>query len=433
MKTEMQEMLLLGFREVDITPDGPIEMIGFGRSDETSRGIGSRLVAQVSVWTLGESRCCLAAIDHIGYSKEHARLIRDRVGACLAIRPEAVMLCFSHTHSAPNDSVEEAYFEVCAEAIVSAACEAAADLTPVRIGWGNAEGNIGMNRRGKDADLDRRIGVLKVTEEKSGALRLILLRVTAHANVLKEDNYCVSADFFGRTRDLLSAEYGCPVMLTQGASGNVAPLYYCTKRHFTEEDPALDYYGKVASPRALDEMAEEILRCTARVLANIVTERPLALRAYSVLLTLGADVPTKARASMIREEAKAAGIDGMAWSDEVGRLLRAGITTQYESVELQYFQIGRGTLCGCPNEIMCEFALRAVEKSGDEFFYLGGYTNGCTGYFPTEKEYDRGGYEVFWSMLIYFVYYDRVSPFQRESATLLIEAAVKGRKECPES
>ena len=37
-----------------------------------------------------------------------------------------------------------------------------------------------------------------------------------------------------------------------------------------------------------------------------------------------------------------------------------------------------------------------------------------------EDEFDAGGYEVFWSMLIYWPYVDRVYPFRRESASKLI-------------
>lgn len=58
-------------------------------------------------------------------------------------------------------------------------------------------------------------------------------------------------------------------------------------------------------------------------------------------------------------------------------------------------------------------------------FYLGGYTNGCTGYLPTEYEFDEGGYEVYWSMLIYYIYYRRVFPLNRNSATILIETALQ--------
>ncbi|MEA4894934.1 MAG: hypothetical protein VB064_06690 [Oscillospiraceae bacterium] len=124
------------------------------------------------------------------------------------------------------------------------------------------------------------------------------------------------------------------------------------------------------------------------------------------------------------EAKKEANIDGVAWLAEVQRLTQRGVGTQTDNIELQYFAVDDGCLCGVPNEIMCEFALRSGESLKSDLFYFGGYTNGCTGYFPTEEEYDNGGYEVYWSMLIYYIYHGRVSPLNRVSATTLIEAAV---------
>ena len=69
---------------------------------------------------------------------------------------------------------------------------------------------------------------------------------------------------------------------------------------------------------------------------------------------------------------------------------------------------------------MAEFALESMEKLNNPFFYVNGYTNGCSSYFPTEEEYDKGGYEVYWSILIYYKYYNRVFPFERNSAGKLI-------------
>ena len=72
-----------------------------------------------------------------------------------------------------------------------------------------------------------------------------------------------------------------------------------------------------------------------------------------------------------------------------------------------------------------EFALESMEKLKDEFFYLNGYTNGCLSYFPTEEEYELGGYEVYWSLLIYYKYFNRVFPLIKESASKLIDFIVK--------
>ena len=95
---------------------------------------------------------------------------------------------------------------------------------------------------------------------------------------------------------------------------------------------------------------------------------------------------------------------------------------------MQFFRLNEGVLIGVPNEIMCEMALE-VEKQVGEKAFLGGYTNGCSGYLTTAREYDRGGYEVFWSMLEYFSYFGRVMPLRRESAEKLVQMALRGLSE----
>ena len=58
-----------GFAETDITPDGPVSLIGFYREDDTSKGVLKPLMAQAAVWK-GEECCALIAIDSIGLTVE---------------------------------------------------------------------------------------------------------------------------------------------------------------------------------------------------------------------------------------------------------------------------------------------------------------------------------------------------------------------------
>ncbi|KAF5044707.1 hypothetical protein DSECCO2_488960 [anaerobic digester metagenome] len=150
------------------------------------------------------------------------------------------------------------------------------------------------------------------------------------------------------------------------------------------------------------------------------------LAMFSKTITLCSDVPSYNDALGIADDAKKyCGIDGTSWLAEVERLKNAGIQEQSDSTEVQYFIIGNGCLCGVANEVMCEFALRISNYLRDDYFYFGGYTNGCTGYFPVEEEFDKGGYEVYWSMLIYYIYHGRVFPFRRNSASELIRFVVE--------
>ena len=196
--------VLLGYTEIDITPKEPMELIGFNREDNISRGILHRLIAQVTVWKNSSESFCIVAIDNIGSSIKDTNILRENIARKLAIGKDNVMVCFSHTHSAPNDAVERGYFEFVCKKVLEGVDHATKTFSPVKAVWGVVEADIGVNRRSENGELDRRIGILKIVDANSEELRMILLRVTAHANVLVRDNYMISSDYFGRTRDLLS-------------------------------------------------------------------------------------------------------------------------------------------------------------------------------------------------------------------------------------
>lgn len=416
--------LEFGFSETEITPHTPIQTIGFG-VQEPATGVERALMAQATVWRLGETICAVIAIDHIGFAIDHARSLRTRIADLIGAGLEQVMLCFSHTHAAPNDSAEPEYSEWVDERVLDAVRRAMNGMLPVRAAWGCADVEIGVNRR-MGAALDRRAGILKVVDAKTGANAFALLRLTAHGNALKADNRLISPDWIGAARDWISKKLHCPVMIAQGASGNVAPKYFCSKLKPPDAD---DTSGRfVRTNDALSEMARAVWKGVGRVFDGIQAREVRTLRMHSARKALLARVPEMPRAREIAEEAhRAAEIDGARWLREVARLNAEGVKEQYETVEMQFFQLDEGALIGVANEIMCELALEVAKKAGKTVF-LGGYTNGSAGYLPTAEEYDRGGYEVFWSMLEYFMYYPRVMPLERDSAETIVEMALEGMR-----
>lgn len=409
----VQNFLKMGFAETDITPSGPVETIGFGREDQISRGVLQPLSAQITVWSYEEELCCVASIDHIGFSMQSADQLRDEIGEILSVPREKVMLCFSHGHSSPNESAEPEYFQFACRQIEKAVKTAFRHMVPVKAVWGNGTVDIGLNRRKGSDVIDRRAGILKVCGADTGELKLLLLRLTAHCNVLKRDNYLISPDYFGAVRELTGAEFHCPVMVIQGAAGNIAPRYF----HSATNPPDADDERFVRSVTALEDMAREVQKGISPVITVMEPREVGLLSMYSKRLSLYAEVPSSEEALRVADEAlKFAGIDGSGWLEEVKRLQEQGIQEQMEQVEVQYFALGEGCLCGVANEVMTEFAQTTSEQLENEFFYFNGYTNGSSGYFPTEEEFDKGGYEVYWSMLAYYPYYGRVFPLRRASA-----------------
>ncbi|MBQ7033961.1 MAG: hypothetical protein IJN25_09945 [Clostridia bacterium] len=411
--TMEQTVLKLGYAEADITPDGPVELVGFNRTDATSRGILRPLLAQISLWEEKE-RGVLITIDSLGFKKELTDILRNLVCEALGITREKVMVCFSHTHAAPNADTTPGYFSMVCDKIISAVTKIKNHLVPVHIGCINCTADIGVNRRNQTAEVDKRIGLLKICPLAETKPKLLILRVTAHCNVLKRDNFFVSPDYFGAVRDTLTKRYNCPVMVIQGAAGNVAPKYYASTT-IPSDGRSTQY---VRTDNALQEMSNAVLSAVEQKIQKIVLQTA-AFQMYAKEIVLRAEVPTIETAEKIAHEAKQiCGIDGAAWLKEVRKLSGIPIKWREETAEVHYLTLGQWCLCGVPYELMTEFSLEAAKNQ--EYFYLNGYTNGCSTYFPTAEEFDKGGYEIYWAMLLYYKYYNRVYPLEKISAEKLL-------------
>lgn len=434
--------VLAGFAETDITPANfnKCELIGFNRSNSMAKGILHPLKAQVLIFQSNVQTCCLIAVDSLSFSTALTNRLRNSIAEQLHTHRGNIMVCFSHTHSAPNAAANGAtYFEFAQRKIREAANKASATMFPIKAAWGIAKNAIGVNRRVEATSMDKRIGILKITDAITNKTKLLLLRVTAHANVLTSDNYLISSDYFGPTRELLEKKHNCKVIMTQGAAGNVRSKYRQKNADFLEEHPieaskiVLDMNAQKAifdeSIAALNKNASEIYKAVNSVIDKIDPSSIYRLIMASDILTLSADVPSVDRALEIVCEAANAGIDGEEWFDEVKSLNAGGIKSQETKREVQFFCLNNGCLCGVADEAMCEIAIDIKEKAHDNFIFFGGYTNGYEGYLPTAKEYDKGGYEVLWSNLVYYKYYNRVMPLNRDTADNLANNIVQRWKE----
>ncbi|NNJ29932.1 hypothetical protein [Lacrimispora defluvii] len=427
----------VGYEERIITPEKPVQMAGYdARIDNCSRGVMKDLKTQILVIKKNQERYCLITIDSLGFTVALTSFIRKKAAEILTVRMEQVMICFSHTHAAPNAAVEKEYYDFVCQSILSGVKKADESMVPVYAGWGIAENTVGINRRESNQPIDPRIGILKICGEDQEKIKVLVVRVTAHCNVLMPDNYLISPDYFGEAREALERRYGCNVMMVQGASGDVRPRYRQENADYLEIHPAEEHLmdnsvqmkerSDAQSQKALKDMAEAICEALYPVV-YLIKPRPVSrISMFSVKSYFYADVPELKRAGEIAAEAWEMGrIEGKGWLMEVERLLNRGEKKQRAEIEIQFFAVNDGCLCGVPNEIMSDIAVKIWKKSNNPMLFFNGYTNGCSGYLPTTAEYDKGGFEVLWSNLLYYQYHGRVMPLNRDTANRLEDEVVK--------
>jgi hypothetical protein len=397
------------FAQADITPDFQVELIGCYREDSKSQGVLHPLSAQVLVLEFRGSNYCLIAIDSLGLTPTLSHELRSIVAKQLETSITCVMLCFSHTHSAPaplSPVNGERYFRFMCDQIKKCVAEALAKLQPCKAGWAMTNTQIGENRREGCTAVDNRLGALKITDFATGCPIAVILRITAHANILMSCNNMVSSDYFGVAREKLQNYFLCPVILIQGAAGNVKPA-------------GVDKILGGGIPD-LDRISDILLNSAKQLRFNMMEVNNLQM--YSKKFNYYSDVPSGAESNQIADDAKeSCGIDGSKWLRECERLRKSGIALQVQEGNIQFFKLNGGCFCGVPDEIFCEISLEASKRAHTLYLFLNGYTNGCAGYLPHSEEWVKGGYETLYSYLQYYQFHGHVMPFQKDTAERLVK------------
>ena len=112
---------------------------------------------------------------------------------------------------------------------------ARANVAPCRLGFGQGEVRIGINRRERRADgqiilgqnpsgpVDPRVAVLRI-DGVDGSPLAAVLNYACHPVSLGSQCTEISADFPGMARRLVEEQTGAMCLFLQGATGNINPL-----------------------------------------------------------------------------------------------------------------------------------------------------------------------------------------------------------------
>lgn len=172
--------LYAGVCETNITPPPDVWM-GCDEGRARAAGVHDELYARALVLDNGHKRVALVAADLIALPEESATHIRQLIASILETEPGAIMLHCTHTHGGPltwphhnmglsasatelqencdssaenaykNAAYEEAYRTVLCGKLIGVARQAADNLQPASLIYGEASAQIGVNRRQTNA------------------------------------------------------------------------------------------------------------------------------------------------------------------------------------------------------------------------------------------------------------------------------------------
>lgn len=360
--------LLGAATKVDISPPIGMPLAGYGDRTSGSTGIRDPLRAGVLVFDDGAARAAMITLDLISIGLEETEAIRNAVASQAGIAEDHVLVASSHTHGSPRLKAATDYGRIVTAKIAGAAAAAAARLEPVTIGFAgdsiefcvnrrllNAEGTAEM-KPNPDGVVDPRVRVLRVDGASSHPLAVVM-HTACHANVFRNENTLITADFPGVAQHFVEQAYGgkTPSLFLQGAAGDTRPNLPSDDgfRSGTEQDV-------VAVGTELGAVA--VAAATRAGSADAFARRDSSYAIRAAVRTL--ELPGKD-----------------------GGTVRA---------DIQALRIGEYLFLTIPGEPFTAFQLQvenALAAHDGLHVFVVGYANGSIGYVVTEDAYPFGGYE----------------------------------------
>jgi len=398
-------MLEIGFARCDITPDQERQTIYHraGRKVDNSTPIRDRLYARATVFKSGDQAVALVTLDMLTV----AAPFRARVTARLAghgVPPEQVVLCATHTHTAPTgvnfrgvEAMPESYVSLLESKGVEVVLSALQSAELAEIAFGKTTANLNVNRReiGRMADIndlnaptgnvDDDVTVARIRIAKDGHTAW-LFNYAAHPLTMKcADGPQISADYPGRAVAHLESAGGADfAQFLQGCAGNLNVKISGGEAEAVRAGRLLAD-AVLAAGEALEPSGSSDLRGAIETV-RIPWERiPTLEEARAALETEEAAGPQKAGAPLRLLE----------WARALVATIEKGDVNPCAEVLVQAVRIGDAVFVALPGEVFMEIGKALKRRSGVKHLFVVGYANTCEiGYIPTAAAFPDGGYEV---------------------------------------
>ena len=94
-------MTRIGIASIDITPQHPVWLTGYGNRDHRSEGAYQSLIAGAISIVGDADEVLILTADLIGYDLAYAAAAKNRIAESTGLLPRQVVLTATHTHCAP--------------------------------------------------------------------------------------------------------------------------------------------------------------------------------------------------------------------------------------------------------------------------------------------------------------------------------------------
>ena len=412
-----ETLYAVGVAQVDITPDYPIRLSGYGARQNESEGVDQHIFAEaLAIGADKNSLALLITVDNVGVPAA----MRDEVAARLAkqagLRNERFALCSTHAHTAPmlsgllanqfgadlppeQQERVDRYTRELTDKLEQVALAALQDRQPASLAWGQTEVGFAANRRRQGGPADHDLPVL-VARDKSGNLRALLLSYACHCTTLPGTTDHMCGDWAGYGREYLERDHpGAVVLVALGCGGDANPKPRGSLEFARQNGNAIAI--------AVNELLRQPLTPLGQKLSCRV--KPIALP-YDTLPTREQwTARAQSTNQCIAYHAK----------KNLSRLDRGEKLPTQLPYRLQAWNFGNElAMVFLPGEVVVDYSLRLKREYDPKRLWVNAYANDVPGYIPSKRVWREGGYEGGDAM----IYYDRPTRLTEGTEELIIAA-----------
>ncbi len=401
----MSEALKLGVSSKVITPEIGCNLMGY-RPTVISDSVNDDLKVTAFIFGQGETLAAMISADVCIVKTEICELIRDRLEGEFGIPRTNCIIHAIHTHSGPNlagipgwgDINEEYLNGTFLAGIIGAVSEAVESMKPVKMGYASGMSYIGVNRR----EITVRNTVLlgqnpwgafnpEMTvisfKDYEGNTVANMIHYGCHATAAGM-NTEISRDWPGVMVDVLAEVSKAPTAFFNGPEGDVGPRM--TNGSTTGRQLAR-YAMEIGGAAAQD--AVRIYR-DVRAFHDV----ELAVINDNIELPLEPLMPyeeVKAHYEEFKDETVNLRGKKAKYYKELLELHESGYVSKAKlPIEQTIIRLGDIAFVGFPYELFSEIGMRIAKESNVPHTLSLSLANGSEGYFVTEDQICRGGYEV---------------------------------------
>ncbi|HEY3740810.1 MAG TPA: neutral/alkaline non-lysosomal ceramidase N-terminal domain-containing protein [Bryobacteraceae bacterium] len=414
-----------GVERIDITPEHPIWMSGYGSRTHPSTGVRTHLWAKaLAIRDERNQGVIIITTDLIGLPRSVTDIVSARLSIDHSIPRGSILFNSSHTHTGPIvranlitmfdlNAEDHAYIEAYAREVTDKLTQVAAaslgKLAPATLSYSTGEADFAMNRReptphgviigvNPNGPTDHSLPVLRVSSLASGRTIAILAGYACHNTTLTGSFYELSGDYAGFAQmDLEKSNPGATALFLMLCGGDQNP-----------------------EPRGTVELAEQHGHTFANTV-DALLKRPM--QSVHGPIKVAFEQTRLAFAIHTRET-----FDQQLTSKNASEVRRArAMLKRYDAGDpirdtpypVQAIAFGKSlTILALGGEVVVDYDLRAKKEYPGRNLIVAGYSNDVMCYIPSKRVLKEGGYEASESM----IYYGQPGPFAEDVEDRIFDA-----------